>query len=214
MIWVEHCKSTQSSPTLGAYLAITMLLDAARARSFALRPGMGTASGLIGAVAALKFVLVVLLEVRKRLTPELEARNLAGELTSGFWNRSVIAWINGLLLVGFRRHLNMSDLANLDETFSARYLDAQFNAAWKEAPKGKRALIKTFARLFGAEIMLACVPQAAYVACNFSNVYLMRAILNYLDSPQSSESFTPGGLVAATALSYLSFMVWIFLCYD
>lgn len=207
MIWTEYCKSTQSSSTLSIYLTITMLLDAARARSFALRSGLEIASGLMGAVAALKFMLVVLLEVRKRLTPELESRNLAGELTSGFWNRSIIAWINGLMLVGYRKCLRMSDLQNLDETFSARYLDAQFTRVWSKAPKGEKALFKTFARLFGAEIMLACVPQAGYVACTFSNVYLMRAILQYLDSPDLAEAFTPGGLVAATVLSYFSLMV-------
>lgn len=189
-----------------------MLLDATRARSFAMRPGLETASGLMGAVAAFKFTLAVLLEVRKRLTPELEARNLAGEMTSGFWNRSVIAWINGLMFVGYRRCLQMSDLKNLDETYSARYLDAQFTRIWSKAPKGERALFNTYVRIFGPEILLSCVPQAGNVACTFSNVYLMRAILQYLDAPDSAESFSAGGLVAATALSYFSFMVGLVLC--
>lgn len=107
-----------------------MLLDAAHARSFTMRPGLETAGALMATAAALKFALAALLEVGKRLTPDVDAQNLSGELTCGFWNRSVMAWINTLLLLGYRKKLSMSDLKNLDRTFSARYLDTQFTEIW------------------------------------------------------------------------------------
>lgn len=222
LAWVEHCKTTQSSSVLlSFYLTITMLLDAAHARSLTMRPGLETAGALTGTVAALKLTLAALLEVQKRLTPELEAKNLTEELTSGFWSRCVMVWLNPLLLLGYRKKLAMSDLKNLDVTFSARYLDAQFTKVWNKcptnntnpthaAPRGKNALIKAFARIFGAELLLACAPRTAMLACNFANVYLMRAILAYLATPNSADSFTRGGLLAATALSYFSIMVCTF----
>lgn len=110
-----------------------MLLDAARARTFVMRPGLETAGALIGVVAALKFTIMILLESRKRLVPELEAQNMVEELTVGFLNRAVMAWINGLLLTGYRRNLRMDDLKNLDETYSAKYLDHQFSKMWDKS---------------------------------------------------------------------------------
>lgn len=68
--------------------------------------------------------------------------------------------------------------------------------------------MKVFARIFGGEIVLACLPRAAQIGCQFANVYLVQAILTFLASPDSAESITRGGLLSATALSYLGIMVW------
>lgn len=89
LVWVEHSKALQPSFALSFYLSTAMLLDAARARSFTIRSGSGmqTAGALTGAVAALKFIAVVLLEFPVRRTPELESKDLTEELTCGFWNR-------------------------------------------------------------------------------------------------------------------------------
>lgn len=111
-----------------------MFLDAARARSFSMRLGLEVASGLMGTVTALKFTLVVLFEFTKQLTPELEARKLAQELTCGYLNRTFMAWINTLLVLGFRRNLTLDDLNSLDDTYSTRQLDQEFTKIWD---KGK-----------------------------------------------------------------------------
>lgn len=207
LVWVEHHKARQPSFVLSFYLSIAMLLDAARARSFSMRSGMESAAALTAAVAALKFVLVVLLEIPACQTPELQSQCLTGELTCGFWNRSVIGWINPLLLIGFRRNLQMSDLKSLDETYSTKYLDQKFTEIWDKEPKTKRALTKAFMRMFGADILLACLPQMAFIGFDLSNVYIMQAILTYLAAPAPGESYTPGGLLAATAFGYAGLMV-------
>lgn len=68
--------------------------------------------------------------------------------------------------------------------------------------------------MFGPEVLIACVPQAAFIAANFGTVFTMQAILNFLATPESSQSFTPGGLIAATALCSLTLMVCIVLYVD
>lgn len=88
----------------------------------------------MGAVAALKFTLAVLFEFKKQLKPELEARKLAQELTCGYLNRTFMAWINTLLILGFRRNLTLDDLDSLDDTYSTRQLDQEFTKIWD---KGK-----------------------------------------------------------------------------
>lgn len=150
---------------------------------------------------------MVLLEIPARQTPELQSQCLTEELTCGFWNRSVIAWINPLLLIGFRRNLLMSDLKSLDKTYSTQYLDHQFTKVWDKEPKTKRALGKAFMRMFGADILLACLPQIAFLGFDLANVYIMQAILTYLAANEPSESYTPGSLLAATAFGYAGFMV-------
>lgn len=76
-------------------------------------------------------------------------------------------------------------------------------------PKMERALAKAFIRMFGVEVLLSCIPHAANVACDVATVYIMQLILVYLASPDSFDSFTPGGLIAATALGYFGIMVTI-----
>lgn len=123
----------QPSFTVSSYVIVSMLLDATRARTFTMRPGLEATGALIGVVAAFKFTLMLLLEVRTRLVPQVEAQNIVEELTGGFLNRTVMAWVNALLLTGFRRNLRMDDLKNLDETYSARYLDQQFSKIWDKS---------------------------------------------------------------------------------
>lgn len=84
----------------------------------------------MGSVAALKFALTILLELPKQLITELEARKLAQEFTGGIVNRTFMAWINTLLLVGFRRNLRLEDLNGLDDTYLARHLDQEFTKLW------------------------------------------------------------------------------------
>lgn len=134
LVWIEHYKLMQPSFTVSFYIIASMFLDAARARSFSMRPGLEVASGLMASVAALKFALAILLEVPKQLTPELETKKVVQELTGGLVNRSFMAWINTLLLVGFRRNLRLEDLDALDETYLARHLDQEFTKLWD---KGK-----------------------------------------------------------------------------
>lgn len=61
--------------------------------------------------------------------------------------------------------------------------------------------------MFGAEIVISCAPHAGYIACDFALVYLIKVILNYIDSPELSDCFTPGGLIAANTLIFLGFTV-------
>lgn len=109
---------------------MSMFLDAARARSFSMRPGLETASGLMASVSALKFILVVLFEIKKKLAPEVENRKISQELTSGLLNRTFMIWINTLLFLGFRRNLGLDDLSNLDDNYSTRRLDQEFTKIW------------------------------------------------------------------------------------
>lgn len=67
--------------------------------------------------------------------------------------------------------------------------------------------------MFGAEIVLSCIPQAAYVAFDLSIVYIMQAILNFLAAPESTESFTPGGLLAAATCGFFGLMVMPPICF-
>lgn len=80
-------------------------------------------------------------------------------------------------------------------------------------PKTERALAKAFIRMFGVEVFLACIPHAVNVACDVATVYIMQRILVYLASPDSYDSFTPGGLIAATALGFFGIMVTMLLRY-
>lgn len=129
--YTEHARSLRPSSLLNAYLLVSLLLDAAIVRSFWL-------SGLSDPIRALftfsftvKAALLVLEAVEKAsyvTTKNADQRN--PEITSGLYNRGLFWWMNPLLLDGFRRLLQPSDLYALDQSLNASVLNEKFWKTW------------------------------------------------------------------------------------
>lgn len=137
MIGLEHRHSPYSSTFLSVYLSIFSLLDVVEARSLLLRSTELRAVGAMTVVAAiLKLVLVTLQEVPKTLRIDGEGEGddekQSQEASSGFWNRTLLLWINNKLTYGFRHELRMSDLGNLGPDFSSIQLSAKLEPHWQK----------------------------------------------------------------------------------
>ena len=135
---LEHRHARESSPVPATFLFVTLLLDAARARSYFLRREIGlySVACLTVAIAVTKLLLVALGEIPKRY--ESKNDELAPESTSGFWARTFFIWVNSTLLLGFRNILTIADLPNLDADFASTRLAAVFQSVWvkrKAMPK-------------------------------------------------------------------------------
>lgn len=136
ILYIAHTFSLCPSAFLSVYLSLTMAFDITMARSYFLRNSIDALGGLQAAVAGLKFVLVLLEEVPKRklfrtglLRPGL------GE-TVGFWNRTLMLWVNPLLRLGFRKNIDVEDLPDIGDEYDSENLFAKFVTQWK---KGKAA---------------------------------------------------------------------------
>lgn len=129
--YTEHARSLRPSSLLNAYLLVSLLLDTAIVRSFWLSGLSDPIRALFTVSFAAKAALLVLEAVEKApyvTTKNSDQRN--PEITSGLYNRGLFWWMNPLLVDGFRRLLQPSDLYALDQSLAASVLNDKFWKTW------------------------------------------------------------------------------------
>ena len=132
LIVVEHRFTLRPTSLLSLYILLSLLLDVVKSRSYFSRRGMSALGGMSAAAAAVKAILIGVQEIPKTalLIDEKLRHATSTEATSGFWSRSVFAWLNSIFLVGFRQTLRLEDLEPLDPPLSSRPLFNRFNPRW------------------------------------------------------------------------------------
>lgn len=118
IVYVEHRRGIQASALLSLYIAIGILVDGTKTRSYFLR-GISSLGSLSATTTSLRFVLLCLQEVPKTdLLIDPAVRDASGrEATSGFWGRTFFVFMSPLFRSGFRRILSIDDLGNLGVEF-------------------------------------------------------------------------------------------------
>lgn len=146
MLAFEHRYAMQSSMPLSLYLSAVTISDILQARSQLMRPGLQIPAILTTTTAVLNFILVILLEVPKKLDTVPESNTGADtgadngttgdrynqESTGGFWNRTLVLWINLTLCNGFSKTIRMQDLTSLGPDFSSENLSERFTKTWEK----------------------------------------------------------------------------------
>lgn len=131
ILYIAHTFFLCPSAFLSVYFSLTMVFDVTMARSYFLRHSIDALGGLQVTVAGLKLVLVLLEEVPKR---QLFRSNLLrpglGE-TVGFWNRTLLLWVNPLLRLGFRKNIHVEDLPEIGDRYDSQRLFDRFVPQWK-----------------------------------------------------------------------------------
>jgi hypothetical protein len=126
----EHRHAVESSPLPGLYIFISLLVDAAKARSYFLRIGTGLYSlgCVLGLISVLKLVLLYLGELPRRY--RVNTHSSGPETIHGFWGRTFLFWLNSTLLLGFRNMLSIDDIPHLGPMFVSARLAANFEPIW------------------------------------------------------------------------------------
>lgn len=132
LVYLEHRRSLQSSAFISLYLALTLLLDIVKSRSYFSTQGLHTIAWLSTASCVVKLALVLLEDVSKRTNiKDLAVRkSVSRELTCGFWTRALFLWLNPTLTLGYKTILQVDDLGYLGDNFSSEYLSAKFEPIW------------------------------------------------------------------------------------
>lgn len=102
------------------------------ARSGFLQDTLSAIIALQIGIAVFKLFLIILEEFSKRgfpLPQELRS-TVSAEPAVGFWNRSLLAWLNPLLVLGWQKHFTVDDLPSIGEEFASERLFDQFSHHW------------------------------------------------------------------------------------
>ena len=120
---------------MSTYLASTLILDAARARTQALTQGQKAVASILIAIVVVKSLLL-LIETKEKtriLLPEYS--KVSSELRSSIFSRAFFLWLNPLLFMGFKGVISSQDLPPIYEQLSSEALTARVESKWK---RGKR----------------------------------------------------------------------------
>ncbi|KAH8655479.1 putative ATP-binding cassette transporter [Xylariales sp. PMI_506] len=173
----EHLRSRRPSSLLICYLALTVLLHAARVRTLWLDDITGLAAVVSSSLAIRILVLVLECTTKRGVLIIQNDANLPAEVLAGVISRTVFQWLNSVLIKGYRQLLRPEDIGPIDE-----------------------ALLTV--KLREDSLYVPAIARLAVTAFTFSQPYLVQAALNYLEADDSTPASHGYGLIGAAFLCY------------
>lgn len=204
MLGIEHRRSLQSSTLLSVYLSVAVFLDVSETRSFLRQSLQFQNIAVMTAVTALlKLSLLILQEFPKQRNGELqENQNPNPEENAGFWNRTLVLWLNSTLLLGFHKRLTVNDLADLGPDYSSRRLAAKFEAVWAGMDKTlSNALLKACLEVLFWPLLAATISRFLLAVFSLSLPFLIERVLQFLGANHPPD-FVRTGLMGATVVMF------------
>ncbi|KAI1479174.1 putative ABC multidrug transporter [Daldinia eschscholtzii] len=214
---VDHTKSPRPSVLLNSYLFLTLLLDAAQARTLFLSSGGKpelTYSSIFCAAIALKVGILLLEAQRKSKWVTWNVKEHSPEQMSGIFSLGVYFWLNKIFVEGYRKVLTINDLYPLDSSLDGKLLYEEFSKRmdYSKLEGDKFYLVKVLMCTLKFPIILPVFPRLALLGFTFCQPFFIEKLLGRL-----SESKVDGnigyGLIGASILIYSGLSISKSLCW-
>jgi ATP-binding cassette, subfamily C (CFTR/MRP), member 1 len=130
---LEHNRVLRPSLVIQAYLFFTSLLDLARVRSQWLLDQNNVIAALVTVTLALKLILLAFESSRKYTHSNVKQSNVSPLERCGMFGRTLLLWVNPLLVLGYRQNLDIDDLFPLDYDLAGAQLADRLQARWAKS---------------------------------------------------------------------------------
>ncbi|KAI0124051.1 putative ABC multidrug transporter [Xylariales sp. AK1849] len=203
---VDHSKSPRPSVLLNSYLFLTLLLDAAQARTLFLtsgdRPEL-TYSSIFSAAIVLKVGILLLEAQRKSRWVSWDEKEHSPEETSGIFSLGVFFWLNKIFLEGYKKVLTIKDLYPLDRSLHGKSLHEEFsrNMDYSKLGGDRFGLLKVLTRTLKVPLLLPILPRLALLGFTFSQPFYIEKLLESL-SRSEVDANVGYGFIGASILIY------------
>ncbi|KAJ3300226.1 Multidrug resistance-associated protein 1 [Borealophlyctis nickersoniae] len=118
-----------------------------------------------------------------------EDLNGSPEETANIFSRLSFYWMEPLMRLGYRKHLEMDDLWNLKKQDRSSYTGARFQRMWdQEVTRKKPSLLRAVARSYGLVFGSAAIFKAFQDTCAFLQPRFLAEMMNFARSWSSKES--------------------------
>jgi hypothetical protein len=134
----------------------------------------------------------------------------AEEETAGIFSLSLFAWLNPLIIKGYRLCLSIDDLYPVSHDMSSASVASQLEATWEYGTwqKGKSyALFIAMGRAFWLPLSLPMIPKLFLVALNLAQPLLVDTTINFVKSIEDKPKEFGYSLIGAFGLTYLGIAV-------
>ncbi|KAK3337596.1 putative multidrug resistance-associated protein [Cercophora scortea] len=209
----EHRNAIRPSFLISAYLALTILLDSARARTQSFLDGQDVVAGLLIAIVVIKVVLLVIETKDKTAILFPEYAETSPELRASLFSRAFFIWLLPLLVKGFKGILSSQNLPTINEMLASPQLAAKVEARWKRRTvMGNHSLMLDVLFSFPKEVSIILISSTIQVGLTICQPFLIEDITKYLIDPQSQINTGYGLLGAFVCVSLGSALVipWCF----
>lgn len=203
---VDHSKSPRPSVLLSSYLFLTLLLDAAQARTLFLssdqKPEV-TYSSIFCAAIALKAGILLLEAQRKSRWVRWDGKEHSPEETSGIFSLGIFSWLNKLFLDGYSKILAIKDLYPLDSNLNGKVLHDEFsqNVDYSKLKGDQFGLAKALVRTLKVPLLLPVPPRLALLGFTFCQPFFIEKLLDHLSQP-SVDANVGYGFIGTSILIY------------
>ncbi|KAH6658276.1 putative ABC multidrug transporter [Truncatella angustata] len=209
--FIDHSKSPRPSVLLNSYLFLTLILDAAQARTLFLSSGGQPEliySSVFGAAIALKVGILLLEAQRKSRWVNWDHKTHSPEETSGIFSLGVFFWLNRIFLDGYRKVLSVQDLYPLDSSLDGKSLHEEFSSHmdYSKLKGDKYGLVKVLARTLKIPLLLPILPRLALLAFTFCQPFFIEKLLDHL-AKSEVDANVGYGFIGASLLIYLGIAV-------
>jgi ABC-type multidrug transport system fused ATPase/permease subunit len=209
--FVDHSRSPRPSVLLNSYLFLTLLPDAAQARTLYLASNDKPEfiySSIFSAALALKTGTLLLEARQKSRWVNWDEKEHSPEETSGIFSLGVFFWLNKMLLVGYRKIVTMEDLYPLDSSFDARTLHDEFSKHmdYSKLRGDKYGLVKVLMRTLKVPLLLPIPLRLALLGFTFCQPLFVEKLLDTLSQPEL-DAKVGYGFIGASMLIYLGIAI-------
>lgn len=201
---MEHSRSLRPSILLTSYIFLSLLLDACQARTLLSISSTWKLGRLFAAAVCLKGVILILESYPKTRWALLESNT--PESSIGIFSITTYVWLNPLILLGFKKVLDTSDLYQLDPVMASAHLDAKFWAAWNRSDsRGRKMRLSiALARIMKWQMLVPIIPRLAKIGFDFCQPFLIQAVQRNLSKPATTDlARKDRALIGATVFIYL-----------
>ncbi|KAI1123876.1 putative ATP-binding cassette transporter [Nemania abortiva] len=209
----EHVQSSRPSYLLEIYLTITSVLTSATVRTYwLLEDGFNVTASISLTALLIQIALLALESCSKRRWLMGEKYGLGGisvEESASFLNHSLFAWLNRLLLSGYRRELREADLIGLmDNSLGSKESEDNFSRVGKirKYSGSGYSLCLLSIRSLGFYAFAPFVPRLSMSAFIFAQPFLATSLIQYLNDENPSKN-NGYGLIGAAFLVYTGIAV-------
>ncbi|KAJ3495541.1 hypothetical protein NLG97_g3322 [Lecanicillium saksenae] len=204
IIYREHCRAVRASALLGLHLALSVVIDITKSRSFLRRPDTH-ASGSISTYTAIARLMVLVLEEIPRGAAFVDGQ-LRGaqnsEASGGFWGKALFLWLNSTLFLGFRSRLTVDDIDDIAPEFSSEALSQIFKSHWQHAETSTdRSLATICSRILSRSALAVVLPRLAFTAFALMQPFLLQRLLSAVENDDLAK-YTQQSLVHAAFIVY------------
>ncbi|KAK9419089.1 putative Multidrug resistance-associated protein [Seiridium unicorne] len=182
---LEHRNAVRPSFLISAFLFLTSILDAARARTQSLIAEQHVVASLLIAIVVVKLLLVFTETKEKTRILLPEYSETSSELRSSLFSRAFFIWLIPILSVGFKGVISSDDLPAVNERLSSEALTTRVESRWKKGvSKGNHALMFDVFLSFPKEFSIVLISNFIQVGLQISQPSLTQELVTFLESTE------------------------------